>query len=389
MPSLKTSHRVVVIGGGYAGTAAANRLRSRRDVEVTLVNPRPQFVERIRLHQLVADSGAATADFGGLLADGVRLVVDTATRIDTAGRRVELASGDPIGYDYLVYAVGSTAGTAAGVAGAAEHAWRIAEYDHAVRLRAAVRDLPADAPLVVVGGGLTAIETAAELAGAGRHVALVTGRAHLPSLSEKARQEVGRQLAALGVDQRGGVSVVEVASDRVLLSDQTSIRSALTIWAAGFGIPDLARRSGLATDPAGRLITDRTLTSVDDPRIVAAGDSAAPDGLPLRMSCQAAIPLGLQAARTVLSRLDGRRPDAVDQGFLATCISLGRDRGVVQLSRIDDSPRGAVVPGRAGAIIKELICRSTVGGLRFEARRPGGLPWIRGSKAEARATARV
>jgi NADH dehydrogenase len=384
MPNQTGRHRVVVIGGGYAGTAAANRLRSVRDVEVTLVNPRPEFVERIRLHQLVAGTGAATVDFGGLLADGVRLVVDSATRIDTAARRVELASGDRIAYDYLVYAVGSTAVTPDDVPGAAEHARRIAEYDYAVGLRSAVQDLPADAPLVVVGGGLTAIETVAELADAGRRVTLVTGRGHLPSLGDTARQQVTRQLDALGVDLRP-VSVVEVGPAEVRLADQTTLHSALTIWAAGFGVPELARRSGLTTDPAGRLITDRTLTSVDDPRIVAAGDSAAPEGLGLRMSCQAAIPLGLQAGRTVLSRLDDRQPDPVDLGFLATCISLGRDRGVVQLSRTDDSPRGAVVPGRAGAVIKELICRSTVAGLRWEARRPGALPWLRGSRSRERA----
>ena len=49
-----TSTRVVVIGGGYAGMLAANHLRMRDDVDITLVNPRPKFVERIRLHQLVA-----------------------------------------------------------------------------------------------------------------------------------------------------------------------------------------------------------------------------------------------------------------------------------------------------------------------------------------------
>ena len=79
----------------------------------------------------------------------------------------------------------------------------------------------------------------------------------------------------------------------------------MTIWTAGFGVPDLAASSGLSTDGAGRLLTDETLTSVDDPRIVAAGDAAAPSDLPLRMSCQAAIPLGAQAANTVLSRIAG------------------------------------------------------------------------------------
>ncbi|MDT5189593.1 MAG: hypothetical protein QOI28_1844, partial [Mycobacterium sp.] len=62
-----TTTKVVVIGGGYAGTVAANHLRMRGEVHITLVNPRPRFVERIRLHQLVAGTGDATVDYGTLL----------------------------------------------------------------------------------------------------------------------------------------------------------------------------------------------------------------------------------------------------------------------------------------------------------------------------------
>jgi NADH:ubiquinone reductase (H+-translocating) len=54
-----TPKKIVVIGGGYAGTIAANRLLQRDDVHVSLVNPRPEFVERIRLHQLAAGTGDA------------------------------------------------------------------------------------------------------------------------------------------------------------------------------------------------------------------------------------------------------------------------------------------------------------------------------------------
>lgn len=52
------------------------------------------------------------------------------------------------------------------------------------------------------------------------------------------------------------------------LADGREVRGHLAIWAAGFGVPDLAARSGLSTDEAGRLRTDETLTSVDDDRIV-------------------------------------------------------------------------------------------------------------------------
>jgi NADH dehydrogenase len=84
---------VVVIGGGYAGTLAANHLRMRGDIDITLVNPRPKFVERIRLHQLVAGTAEATADYGTLLGEGIQLIVDSATKINASAQTVEFASG--------------------------------------------------------------------------------------------------------------------------------------------------------------------------------------------------------------------------------------------------------------------------------------------------------
>ncbi|MDT5289339.1 MAG: hypothetical protein QOF88_4228, partial [Mycobacterium sp.] len=127
---------VVVIGGGYAGTTAANHLRMRADVHITLVNPRPKFVERIRLHQFVAGNYDATVDYGTLLGAGIELVVDSVARIDTAARKVELVSGAALDYDYVVYAVGSTGAVPASVPGAAEFAYPIAELEHAQPLRA-------------------------------------------------------------------------------------------------------------------------------------------------------------------------------------------------------------------------------------------------------------
>ena len=106
LPGQRT--HVVVVGGGYAGTLAANHLRQRPDVDITLINARKVFVERIRLHQLVADTSAATVDYDTLLGDGIQLVVDHADHIDSGARRVLLASGGELSYDYLIYAVGST-----------------------------------------------------------------------------------------------------------------------------------------------------------------------------------------------------------------------------------------------------------------------------------------
>ncbi|WP_329101393.1 hypothetical protein OG792_20940 [Micromonospora sp. NBC_01699] len=106
-----TVRKVVVVVGGYAGTLAANRLRKRDDVDVALVNRRLKFIERMRLHQFVVGTGDATADYGSLLAEGIGLVVESATRIDAAARTARLASGRDLDYGFRVYLVGSACGT--------------------------------------------------------------------------------------------------------------------------------------------------------------------------------------------------------------------------------------------------------------------------------------
>ncbi|MDA2808383.1 NAD(P)/FAD-dependent oxidoreductase [Nocardiopsis suaedae] len=362
----------VVIGGGYAGIMAANRLTSRSDVAVTLINPRPNFVERIRLHQLAGGTYDAARDYRDVLAPTVRTVVGTVERIDAPGRSLALADGSTVGYDRLVYTVGS--GSAApDVPGAAEHARPLASLEEARRLRSALQDAPASAPVTVVGAGPTGIETATELAEQGRRVTLVCGGVMGPYLHRRGRRTVARRMAELGVAVlRGpGTSVVEVTAGAVRLGDGREVPSRVTVWSVGFAVPDLAARSGLSTDGDGRLLTDETLTSVDDERIVAAGDSAAPSGMPLRMSCQAALPLGARAADTVLSRIDGKRPGPLNQAFAGQCISLGRHGGIFQFAHRYDVAVGFHIRGRLGARVKEKVCRGTVEHMADEARAPG------------------
>ncbi len=380
---------VVVIGGGYAGTTAANHLRMRADVDITLVNPRPKFVERIRLHQHVARNYNATVDYGTLLGNGIELVVDSATRIDTAARRVELASQLDLDYDYIIYAVGSTGATPASVPGASEFAYPIAELELAERLRDAIDELHPDAPVTVVGAGLTGIETASELAEQGRSVTLVCGGQLAPSLSEPGRRSIAKWLAKHGVAVLEDDVVAEVRPNAVVFADGAVRPSAVTIWTAGFGVPELAANSGLRTDALGRLLTDETLTSVDDSRIVAAGDCAAPSGQPLRMSCQAAGPLGAQAANTLLSRIAGTEPAVVDQAFVGSCISLGRRAATVQFARKDDTAVNFYLGGRLAASLKEAICKGTLWGLRREARKPGSTFIVKGGRRPERSAART
>ncbi len=363
---------VIVIGGGYAGVLAANRLTRRDDVAVTLVNPRPVFVERIRLHQLVAGSDDAVVDYKDVLSERVKLVVDTATGIDRQARTVSLAGGGKVGYDHLIYAVGSRSG-APEVPGADRFAYPIATLEEAERLRQAVAAAPATAALTVVGGGATGIETAAELAEAGRTVTLVCGGRLGPYLHPNGRRFVAKRLEALGVTvlEGPGTEAASVTADGVRLADGREVRGHLTIWATGFGVFDLAARSGLSTDEVGRLLTDETLTSVDDDRIVAAGDAASPSGLAYRMGCQSAVQLGPHAADAVLRRIEGGRPEAVSVAFAGLCVSLGRGAGIFQFARKDDTAIRFYVGGRLGARLKEFVVSHTVKQLCDEARKPG------------------
>ncbi|WP_328392317.1 NAD(P)/FAD-dependent oxidoreductase [Nocardia sp. NBC_00416] len=373
---------IVVLGGGYAGSLAANRLQQNTDIDITLVNPRSEFVQRLRLHQFAAGTGDATADYGTLLGDRVQLVVDSATRIDPAERAVRLAAGGVLHYDYLVYAVGSTAATPPAVPGAAEFACSIAELEHAARLRDALAAAPGNARITVVGGGLTGIETAAELAEQGRTVTLICGGRLAPSFSEPARRSVARWLTGHGVELLENEVVAEVRPDAVVLAAGTTRPSAITVWTAGFGVPELAAVSGLRTDPLGRLLTDETLTSVDDDRIVAAGDASAPSGRPLRMSCYTAGPTGATAADTVLSRIAGVRPAVLDLAYLATNVGLGRRAATFHFTHKDDSPGtiylGGRVGGRVAGSIKEAVTKGTLWAIGREARKPGSSVWRKG-----------
>ncbi|MGC4934820.1 NAD(P)/FAD-dependent oxidoreductase [Gordonia sp. DT30] len=367
---------VVIVGGGYAGTMAANRLSADESLGVVMINARDHFVERIRLHQWACDTGAARRDYSTVLAPGVRRLVDTVDRIDAPARRVHLDSGRSLSYDWLIYAVGSTGGTR--IDGADAHAYSIAEWESATRLRDRLARSRESMVVTVIGGGLTGVETAAELAGRGHRVALITDGEITPSISERGRTHTRRTLHRLGVTVHehtcarriGATSLALVSSD----GEQRELPTDLTVVATGFGVPDLAVRSGLACDSTGRLRTDAALVSADDRRIVGAGDAVAPVGMVLRMSCQSATPLGVQAARTVCALAAGEAPVATMPRFVGQCISLGRRSATVQLTHADDSPTRAFIGGPVAAMVKETVCRATIWGLRLEARHPGVYP---------------
>ncbi|MBF6193296.1 FAD-dependent oxidoreductase [Nocardia implantans] len=350
-------HRIVVLGAGYAGLAAARRLaRTARDARITVVDAHASFVERVRLHQQAAGQRIAAWDLRETLENkGIGFVRAMATEIDTGARRVVLDAAPALEYDTLIYALGSVADRES-VPGVAEHAYSVATRED-------VRGLAfAGGPVAIVGAGATGIELAAELAESHPDSGVLLLGSEEPGawLSARAQAHIRRTLQRLGVEIRSGAKVIEVTPEGPRSADGTLVEAAATVWTTGFRVPHLAARSGLAVDPDGRVLTDATLRSVSHPEIFAAGDAAVvagPGGRELRMACATALPTGKHAADAAVARMRGREPGELRFRYVLQCISLGRNDGVVQAVHADDAPARTVLTGRTAAWVKERIVR--------------------------------
>ncbi|GAA4236410.1 NADH dehydrogenase FAD-containing subunit [Streptosporangium album] len=364
------AHHMVVLGAGYAGLLAAKLAAKRTGARITLVNAGDRFVERVRLHQLAA--GQRLRDLplkDSLRGTGIELVVDRVTGIDTADRTVRLArTPQAVGYDTLVYALGSRADLDS-VPGAAEHAYGVALAEQASRLRDRVRE---GGTVTVAGGGLTGIEAATELAETYPElkVGLVTDGMLGGALSERARRYLRRTFGRLGIEVRENARVTEVRADGLVLEGGEHVGADTVVWTTGFRVPDLAREAGIAVDGHGRMVVDETLRSVSHPEIYGVGDAAAvrrPGGQEPRMACATGLPSAQQAVHAIAARMAGREPRPLRFRYVNQCISLGRRDGLIQFVHADDSPREAVLTGRPAALYKESIVRGTILSQRYPA----------------------
>ncbi|RJL33198.1 NAD(P)/FAD-dependent oxidoreductase [Bailinhaonella thermotolerans] len=370
-------HHIVVLGAGYAGLTTALRLDRRASRKVTLINATPDFTQRIRLHELIAGRPGVTVPIAELTrGTGIETVVARVTGIDLDARTVRTADGRAISYDTLVYALGSRTDVSA--PGVAEHAYTV---ERAAELRERLRAGAGD--LAVVGGGLTGIELATELAEAypSWRVKLVAGGELARGVSAGGRAHVARVLDRLGVETVRHSRVTAV-HEGGLTTENGEIAADVVIWAGSFVVPGLAAEAGLAVDARGRALVDETMRSVSRPDVYVVGDAAAVDirGAESRMSCAAAMPIAAHAADSINARLAGREPKPFRFRYVLQCVSLGRHDALVQFVNEDDSPHDRFVSGRSGALIKEGICRFTVAGLRMSRRYPAAYAWLKGSR---------
>ncbi|MGP4098782.1 NAD(P)/FAD-dependent oxidoreductase [Nonomuraea sp. KM90] len=356
---------ILVLGAGYTGVMAAIRVarRTRRTGgKVTLVNASPRFTERLRLHQTAAGQRLADHPLDEVVAGtGIAFVQGRVSAVDPGRREVRLDDGRTLGYDKLIYALGTV--TDVSVPGVAEHAYSYDDHAAAVRLSKHL-DTLTRGTVIVAGGGLTGIESATELAETRPHLRVILLTRGRPGsmMGRGARAYLDAALERLGVEVRTGVDITKVLPDGVELAGGELLHSDATLWTTGTrGLP-VAAGSGLSVDARDRIVVDSTLRSVSHPDVYAVGDAAAVSqkfGV-MHGTCQGGIPTGLHAADSLADTLRGKAPRPFKFGYFHQPVSLGRGDAVIQFTRPDDSPRRWYLTGRAAVFYKETVSSSPI-----------------------------
>jgi NADH dehydrogenase len=352
--------RVVIVGGGFGGLAAARGL-ARAPVDVTLVDRTNHHLFQPLLYQ-VATAGLSPAEIASPIRRilrrqrNARVLLGEAVAIDAAARCVRLADGE-VAYDYLVVAAG------AGHSYFGRDEWaanapglKTLEDALEIRRRALVAFEEAEREedpearrraltFVVVGGGPTGVEMAGAFAEIARNtlardfrridprtarILLVeAGPRVLPTYPEELSEKAKRQLEALGVQVWTGALVTGVDASGVEIGAER-VATRTVVWAAGVLASPLARSLGAPLDRAGRVRVLSDLTVPGQPAVFVIGDLASleRDGRPVPGVAPAAIQMGAHAARNVLRALRGEPLVPFfyrDKGSLAT---IGRRSGV-------------------------------------------------------------
>jgi NADH:ubiquinone reductase (H+-translocating) len=348
MPS--RTQQIVVLGAGFAGLWAALGAARKLDelgigpdrIAVTLVDRSAYHSIRVRNYE--ADLGDTRVPLDDILRPlGLTRREAEVADIDWRERRVIFSDGEePLPYDRLVVALGSRL-VRPPIPGLAEHAFDVDTYEGGCRLNAHIADLPGRAArpgqwtAIVIGGGLTGIEAAAELpaklgaaqgAAPGRSRVIIADRQPWigSDMGEAARAVIDEALSALGIETRPGVSVDAVDEDGVTLAGGERIDAATVVWCAGMQAHPLARRFPVELDRFGRVPVDQFLKIEGMAAEFAAGDVAwlPIDGSrPCVMSCQHGRPMGRFAGHNVVCDLLGLPMLPLKIDWYTTILDLG------------------------------------------------------------------
>ncbi len=356
---------VVIVGAGFGGLAAVRSL-DKAAVDVTLIDQHNFHTFSPLLYQ-VATAGVAPDD----IAPSVRGVtrrepnadfqMARVVGIDFDQRRVMVADGAPIPYDYLILAAGAVSSDF-GVPGVREHALPLKSLEDAIGVRTRVlrqfeyadrnRSLIDQGALriVVAGGGPTGVELSGALAELftmvlakdfetldvrrAEVILIEATGALLGAFSAQSQTEAVRELEARGVQIRLNAPIASVDADGVVLADGTRIVSHAVVWCAGVKANPLADRLGLPQTPRGEVAVRDDLSVATYPEVFVIGDLAAAtdrQGRPYPQLAPVAMQQARHVARSIVRRRRGkktRRFRYVNKGTMAT---IGRRSAVAEL----------------------------------------------------------
>jgi NADH dehydrogenase len=358
--------RVLVLGGGFAGVGAAQKLE-HADADVVLVDRHDYHTFQPLLYQLATGLLEQTA-VGHSLRDLVARHENTAvhqatvTGVDLDGREVQFDGLEPMSYDYLVFGLGAEV-TFFGTEGAAEHAFPMYTLPHAIRLKnhllerweAADKDpsIVDDGALniVVVGGGPTGVETAGAVAELYRgvfakdfpelpqeqaRVVLVEAGPEVFSMFKpKLREYTTKALTDRTVEVRTGELVSSVSPTRVRLKSGEELEAHTLVWGAGLQGNQLVQSLGLELQRGNRIGVGPGLTLPDHPEVYVLGDVAAiTDAKTEQVLPQlgsVALQSGEHAGETIARRIGGKEPKPFKYKDKGTMATIGRGAAVVQM----------------------------------------------------------
>src|SRR5262245_27125602 len=364
--------RLVIVGGGFGGLAAAKALR-KSHAQVVLIDRQNHHLFQPLLYQVatsVLSPGQIASPIREILKAqrNTTVLLGEVTGVDADRRRAFVDSVDRQGvaleYDYLILSIGATHSYfghdeferfAPGLKSLADAvsirnrillAFEQAEAEEDPRRH---RDL---LTFVLVGAGPTGVEMAGALAGlvskalrsefrridptSARIILIDAGSRVLATFSEKLSAAARRRLEKLGVEVRLGHGVDHIDADGVVVGGER-IASKTVIWTAGVAPSPAGTWLKAATDRAGRVRVQPDLTVTGHPEIFVLGDTASldRDGHPLPGVAQVAIQQGRYAG-TLIHRRIGRKPTPppfryFDKGNLAV---VGKGFAVLQSGRV-------------------------------------------------------
>jgi NADH dehydrogenase len=351
--------KVVIVGAGFGGLAAAKRLAGK-PVDVTLIDRRNHHLFQPLLYQ-VATAALSPADIAvpirSIFADAanVRVLLDEVIGIAPTHKSVYLARSGSLDYDWLILATGARH-SYFGREAWARHAPGLKSIEDAIAIRRRVllalehaetetdprrrREL---LTFIVIGGGPTGVEMAGGIAELARRtvsrdfrtitpqcsrvVLVEAGPRILPSFPPELSSKAEQSLGELGVEVRSHAPVSEIARDLVIVGRER-IAARTIIWAAGVQASPAAQWLGAEHDRQGRIFIEKDLRVPQHDRIFAIGDTANFPGMDGR-ALPAIAPVAKQQGQCAADQILGRCSGPFTYRSFGNLATIGRKRAVI------------------------------------------------------------